>query len=73
VSAPIYDEAAQHLIQRLMDTQWADNVKARLLLGTQDNEYRDRGKKRRLRSQEVLARYYADDLRRERRRLEDGE
>jgi polyphosphate kinase len=73
VSAPVYDEAAQHLIQRLMDTQWADNVKARLLLGTQDNEYRDRGKKRRLRSQEVLARYYADDLRRERRRLEDGE
>jgi polyphosphate kinase len=66
VSAPVYDEAAQHLIQRLMDTQWADNVKARVLDGNQDNEYRERGHRRRVRAQEALAKAYADDEKRER-------
>jgi dsRNA-specific ribonuclease len=39
-----------------MDTQWADNVKARILSGPQENEYRPRGTRKRFRSQEVLAR-----------------
>lgn len=59
VTAPVYDKLAQRRLQRLLETQWADNVKARVLSADQDNGYRDRGHKRRLRSQEVLARYYA--------------
>ena len=73
VTAPIYDDAAQHRLQRLMDTQWADNVKARVLAGEQDNSYRERGHRRRRRSQEVLHRYYSDDQRREQLALDrDG-
>ncbi len=70
VTAPIYDDAAKHRLQRLMDTQWADNVKARSLSGEQDNSYRERGHRRRLRSQEVLHRYYCDDQRREQAALD---
>jgi polyphosphate kinase len=65
VTVPVYDEQARHSLQRLLDTQWADNVKARVLGAEQENGYRDRGARRRLRSQEVLARYYADDQRRD--------
>jgi len=70
---PVYDKLAQRRLQRLLETQWADNVKARVLSADQDNGYRDRGHKRRLRSQEVLARYYADDQRRETLALEQPE
>jgi polyphosphate kinase len=65
VTVPIYDERAQEMVQRLMDTQWADNVKARMLAGAQDNEYRERGHRKRVRAQEALAKFYADDERRE--------
>jgi polyphosphate kinase len=63
VTAPIYDAEAKARVQRLMDTQWADNVKARLLVDQQENEYRSRGTRKRFRSQEVLARLYAEDER----------
>ncbi len=63
VTAPVYDPVAQQRLQRLMDTQWADNVKARILSGPQENEYRPRGTRKRFRSQEVLARLYAEDER----------
>jgi hypothetical protein len=61
VTAPIYDPDAKARVQRLMDTQWADNVKARVLTGQQENEYRPRGTRKRFRSQEVLAKLYAED------------
>jgi len=71
VTAPIYSEAAKRRIRRLLDTLWNDNVKARIVDAEQDNTYRERGhKQRRLRSQEVLHRYYSDDQRRELRALE---
>jgi polyphosphate kinase len=63
VTTPIYDQEAKARVQRLMDTQWADNVKARLLVGQQENEYRHRGNRKRFRSQEVLAELYANDER----------
>ena len=63
VTVPVYDPQGRALLQRLMDTQWADNVKARLLVGQQENEYRLRGSRKRFRSQEVLAKLYADDER----------
>ncbi|MCG3169620.1 MAG: Polyphosphate kinase [Pseudomonadales bacterium] len=65
VTVPIYDPEAQRLLQRLLDTQWADNVKARILHGDQDNGYRDRGHRRRVRSQEALHRLYLEDQQRE--------
>jgi len=65
VTVPIYDASAQRTIQRLMDTQWSDNVKSRLLLGNQENVYRERGRRRKRRSQEMLHRQYLDDQSRE--------
>lgn len=61
VTAPIYDPEAQSTVQRLMDTLWNDNVKARIISGQQENEYRARGTRKRFRSQDVLARLYAED------------
>ncbi|HMV72608.1 MAG TPA: hypothetical protein PKC08_10565, partial [Pseudomonadales bacterium] len=65
VTVPIYAAHAQRLLQRLLDTQWADNVKVRLLGAAQDNDYRERGHRRRLRSQEALHRLYLEDQQRE--------
>ena len=65
VTVPIYAAHAQRLLQRLLDTQWADNVKVRLLAAAQDNDYRERGNRRRMRSQEALHRLYLEDQQRE--------
>lgn len=73
VTVPIYDARARRRLQRLLDTQWSDNVKARVLGLDQENAYRERGTKRRARSQELLHRYYSDDQRREARALEQPE
>jgi polyphosphate kinase len=63
VTVPIYDDAAQRMLQRMIDTQWADNVKARLMGSELDNRYRERGRQRRLRSQDTLYRLYQEDQR----------
>ena len=63
VTVPVYDPQGRALLQRLMDTQWADNVKARLIVGQQENAYRPRGTRKRFRSQDVLAKLYAEDER----------
>lgn len=71
VTVPIYDPRAQRLLQRLLDTQWKDNTKARLLSGLQDNAYRERGhRRRRLRAQEMMHRHYLSDQQREIEALE---
>jgi len=73
VTVPVYDARARRRLQRLLDTQWADNVKARVLGLEQENGYRERGSKRRSRSQELLHRYYSDDQRREAQSLDQPE
>lgn len=70
VTVPIYDPDAQRLLQRLLDIQWADNVKARVLASDQDNAYRERGSRRRLRAQEALHRHYVEEQQRETDALE---
>ena len=58
VLCPIFDEDAQRTIQDILDQQWYDNVKARVLDQNQVNDY-VRTKKRvaRIRSQETIHRY----------------
>ena len=53
ISCPVYDKDAQKLIRTIIETQWKDNVKARVLNAGMTNERSKRGK-RKLRSQEVL-------------------
>jgi polyphosphate kinase len=40
VAVPIYDEAAQKELQKIIDLQFLDNCKLRLLGGTKENTYR---------------------------------
>lgn len=40
VACPIYDTALQRELQIHLDIQWRDNVKARILNGEQDNQFR---------------------------------
>jgi polyphosphate kinase len=54
VTCPIYDPAAKALILEVLETQWRDRAKARLLDEDQVNRLVPRGNRRKLRSQEQL-------------------
>jgi polyphosphate kinase len=58
VLCPIFDEDAQRVIQDVLDQQWHDNVRARVLDQNQVNEYvKSKKKVARIRSQESIHRY----------------
>ncbi|MEM1111828.1 MAG: polyphosphate kinase 1, partial [Pseudomonadota bacterium] len=58
---PIYDEDAQRLLQDVLDQQWHDNMKARILDQHQENEMvKPRKKATKIRSQETIHRYLSD-------------
>lgn len=54
VTCPVYDKTARKKIQLVLDTQWNDRVKARIINATQDNQKKSRGNKRKIRSQEYI-------------------
>jgi polyphosphate kinase len=56
VTCPIYDAKLQQRIQNIIDLQWQDNVKARLLNANQTNQFRHR-RGVRIRSQEAIHHY----------------
>lgn len=58
VLVPVFDQDAQELIQNVIDQQWHDNIKSRILDETQKNQYvASRPKAARIRSQESIHRY----------------
>ncbi|MDP5054114.1 MAG: polyphosphate kinase 1, partial [Congregibacter sp.] len=58
VLCPIYDADARRMIQDILDIQWHDNVKARILDRTQSNKPVVRkGKSAAIRSQEAIHSY----------------
>ena len=58
VLCPIFDRDAQRTIQNILDQQWHDNVKARIIDKGQDNAYVPRRKRvARIRSQETIHHY----------------
>lgn len=61
VLCPIFDADAQQMIQDILDQQWHDNVKARILDQNQTNQYvpAKRGVSR-IRSQEAIHRYLSN-------------
>jgi polyphosphate kinase len=60
VLVPIFDRDAQEMIQNILDQQWHDNHKARVLDQDQDNQHVPAKKKgARIRSQETIHRYLA--------------
>lgn len=58
VSCPIYCEQVKQQILELMEIQWSDRVKARLLRMEKLNHYRPRGGKRKIRSQLATYKYW---------------
>jgi len=58
VLCPIFDSDAQKMIQDILDQQWHDNVKARVLDAQQSNRFvRGKPKAAKIRSQETIHRY----------------
>ncbi|QFU75836.1 polyphosphate kinase 1 [Halioglobus maricola] len=58
VMAPIFDQDAQEMIQSVLDQQWHDNIKARVIDVNQDNHFvRTAKKSARIRSQESIHRF----------------
>ena len=60
VLCPVFDEAAQRVLQDVLDMQWHDNRRARMLDAAQSNRFvAARGKGGAIRSQEAIHRYLA--------------
>lgn len=59
VTCPIYDTGHQAFLQELFDIQWQDNVKARSLAQGQSNVVGNQERKRKVRSQDAIARFIA--------------
>jgi polyphosphate kinase len=51
VCFPIYDKQIQSFLQKMIDIQWNDNVKARIIDSKQINLYKQDGKEEKTRSQ----------------------
>jgi polyphosphate kinase len=56
VTCPIHDPRLQLRVQTIIDLQWRDNVKARLLNAHQNNQFKPR-RGTRVRSQEAIYQY----------------
>lgn len=59
VGVPIYDARIKQQIMTVLDLQWNDNVKARLIDIEQSNPYVKRGNKKSIRSQQAIYDYLA--------------
>ncbi len=60
VACPIYDEVLKKQIIDILDIQFQDNVKARIINKTQNNRYVGQGKRAPLRSQIAIYDYLVD-------------
>jgi len=54
VSCPVYSKKLQKKIQLILDTQWSDCVKARVIDERQKNTINPRGNRKKIRSQEYI-------------------
>ena len=61
VAVPIYDKKIQKQLQTIFDIQFADNTKARIIEGQQENEYKTEGEKP-VRAQEDIYNYLKNYL-----------
>jgi polyphosphate kinase len=57
ISCPIYDPVLQKEIKDILEIQWSDNAKARLINSEQDNQYRTSAAPVKIRAQEKIYQY----------------
>ncbi|MGI5309019.1 polyphosphate kinase 1 [Rheinheimera sp. WS51] len=63
VGVPIVNPRLKQQILDILDIQWRDNVKARIIAAGHDNAYVKRGNKRKIRSQQQIYNYLARQAR----------
>jgi polyphosphate kinase len=57
VGVPIYDKGIQKQLLDMLEIQWQDNVKARVINVQQDNQYRHTRSRTKIRTQEAIYNY----------------
>ena len=57
VGVPVYDKSIQQQLWDLLEIEWSDNMKARIINVNQDNKYRTTRTKTKVRSQEMIYQY----------------
>jgi polyphosphate kinase len=57
VSCPVYDEKLQKELHDILELQWQDNVKARIVDATQSNRHKNTGSAIKIRAQEATYKY----------------
>jgi polyphosphate kinase len=57
VSCPVYDEKLQKELHDILELQWQDNVKARIVDATQSNRHKNTGSAIKIRAQEAIYKY----------------
>lgn len=60
VGCPIYDEKLKRRIRKIMEIQWSDTTKARIIDKEQQNHYVARGNRKKIRSQVTIYEYLKD-------------
>jgi len=63
VGVPVYDEHIREQLWRIMELQWNDNAKARVINVTQDNQYRKSRLRTRHRAQDEIYQYLSQSIR----------
>ncbi len=58
VMVPVYAPELKQQLMDILELQWSDNVKARVLNVTQDNSIRHKGRRSKLRAQDAIYQYF---------------
>jgi len=61
IGFPVYDKKIQASLQSMIDIQWNDNVKARIINDMQDNQYKEKEGINKIRSQYEINNYLKSD------------
>jgi len=64
VACPIYNSQLQLQIKHILELQWQDNTKARIIDAEQKNQYRKRGNRKKIRSQLAVYDYLKAEMKR---------
>lgn len=62
VGVPVYDPAIQKQLMDILEIQWSDNTKARLINVQQDNQYRRTRSRTKTRAQDAIYQYLAKQV-----------
>jgi len=62
VGVPIYDPAIQKQLMDILEIQWSDNTKARMINVQQDNQYRRTRSRTKTRAQDAIYQYLAKQV-----------